>query len=265
MQLRILIMERFMSKYIGASHNKLTKYVDHGLTYGEQVIRKFLCSCLPWQEVLDIGAGPGRDLAVARALNPQANCHAIEFLDTHLELLQKNNINCYSLNLETENLPFDEQSMDIVIANQILEHVKEIFWIMDQITRVLKVGGHLLIGVPNVASLHNRIGLLLGRHPTQAKTCSAHVRIFSKGDFLLFLDQAFAGGYKLKSFAGSQFYPFPPAMAQTLARLFPKAAFSIFFLLQKTKEYSGSFINYPIDAQLETNFKVCGSHLNRNK
>lgn len=127
---------------------------------------------------------------------------------------------------------------------------------MHEITRSLKTGGSLIVGVPNVASLHNRIGILFGKHPTQAKSCSAHIRCFSKNDFLLFLQECFPDGYALNSFDGSQFYPFPSVLSQPLARLLPGMTFSIFFLLQKVKEYTGTFLEYPIKANLETNFKV---------
>lgn len=153
-------------------------------------------------------------------------------------------------------LHFQDESLDLIICNQILEHTKELFWVMHEVTRSLKIGGYLIVGVPNVTSLHNRIGLLLGKHPTQAKACSAHIRCFSKNDFLLFLQECFPEGYSLNRFDGSQFYPFPPILSQPLARLLPGMAFSIFFLLQKTKKYTGSFLEYPIKANLETNFKA---------
>ena len=165
-------------------------------------------------------------------------------------------IRAWQCDLETSELPFTSESVDIVIANQILEHVKELFWIVHEATRVLSVGGHFIVGVPNVASLHNRLGLLFNKHPTQAKACSAHVRIFSKQDFLLFLEEGFPGGYALDEFAGSQFYPFPRAMARIFAHIIPTAAFSIFFLLRKTKPYTDSFATYPIRAHLATNFKT---------
>lgn len=152
--------------------------------------------------------------------------------------------------------PFEDESFDFIIANQILEHMKEVFWVMHEITRVLKVGGRLVVGVPNVASLHNRLGLLLGKHPTQSKTCSAHVRVFSKNDFLLFLEEGFPQGYSLESFAGSQFYPFPKKMSRFFASLCPQSAFSIFFLLKKNKAYIDSFATYPRLARLATNFKT---------
>jgi len=55
-----------------------------------------------------------------------------------------------SVNIEAEPLPLENESVELVIANQVLEHTKEIYWINHEIFRTLKVGGHLYLGVPNV-------------------------------------------------------------------------------------------------------------------
>ena len=170
--------------------------------------------------------------------------------------LESKKIKTYQIDIETTSLPFHDESVDLVICNQILEHTKELFYILHDINRVLKIGGHFIVGVPNVASLHNRICLLFGKHPTQFKACSAHIRCFSKNDFLLFLEECFPGGNMLVRFSGSQFYPFPRYVSRKLASLFPTMAFSIFFLIQKQKKYNSSFIEYPVKANLETNFRV---------
>ncbi len=143
------------------------------------------------------------------------------------------------------------------MANQVLEHTKEIYWVFHEMTRVPQVGGYLLIGVPNVASLHNRGLLLMGGHPpTQHKLYSAHVRVFSKRDTEHFLDVCWKGGYEVQAFAGSQFYPFPPRQARLLCRLFPAAAFSIFWMLRKTEPDQDQFLLHPARAALETPFYV---------
>jgi hypothetical protein len=114
----------------------------------------------------------------------------------------------------------------------------------------------LIIGVPNLASLHNRLLLLLGKQPTPIQTNSAHIRGFTKGDILKFVDSCFPGGYELKAFGGSNFYPFPPMIARPLARFFPTMAWGIFLLLEKQRDYQREFLEYPIAQRLETNFYV---------
>ena len=119
------------------------------------------------------------------------------------------------LDLERDALPFAAATIDVVIANQILEHTKEVFWIWHEIARVLRLHGQLIVGVPNLASAHNRLLLLLGRQPSVIKTASAHVRGFTRADLLQFLDQACPGVFALRDHAGANFYPLPPAARQT--------------------------------------------------
>lgn len=235
---------------------RLLSFVDHSETYGPHVIKSYIGKLPDIKRAADLGAGAGRDINFVKNHFPQAELYAVECMPQKIMTLEKQGIKVYPVNIEAESLPFDDESLDLIICNQILEHTKELFWILHEISRVLRIGGHLIVGVPNVASLHNRIGLLFGKHPTQAKSCSAHIRCFSKNDFLLFLNECFGDGYELKEFAGSQFYPFPPSISRKLAKLFPAMAFSIFFLLQKRKGYMGSFLEYPLKATLETNFKI---------
>jgi len=158
------------------------------------------------------------------------------------------------LDIERGVFPFANESIDVVVANQILEHTKEIFWIFHEITRVLTVGGKLIIGVPNLASLHNRLLLLIGIQPTSIQNASAHVRGYTKYDLLRFLRNCFPDGYELKGFGGSNFYPFPPIIARPLARIFPNMAWGIFFMFEKQKPYQREFLDFPVTNRLETNF-----------
>lgn len=239
----------------GGQHS-LARWVDHRETYGPHVIRRFLATLPGITSAIDVGAGHGRDLALIKQANPAARTIALEASTVSAEILRDKADEVYVLDIEKNEFPVAAGSIDLIIANQVLEHTKEIFWIFDQVTSALKVGGHFIFGVPNVASLHNRLLLLLGEQPTQHKLCSAHVRPFSKRDTLRFLETCFPGGYRLTAFGGSQFYPLPGPLARLAANALPTMAMSIFFMIRKEKEYDREFIRYPAAAEFETNFYV---------
>ena len=228
--------------------------IDRTLNYGREILKKFLLSNGGFETALDIGAGQGNDLLTIREVNPRATLFAIECFPASVALLKDKGVTVHSLDIEHDAFPFEPASLDIVIANQILEHTKEIFWILDQVSRVLKEGGRFILGVPNLAALHNRILLALGRQPSPLKNNSAHVRGFTKPDVIQLLESAFPGGYRLACFGGSNFYPFPPIIARPMARIFPSLAWGIFFDFLKLKPYRGEFLAYPKQMQLETNF-----------
>jgi SAM-dependent methyltransferase len=237
----------------GGNH-PLARYVDHNETFGPHIVEKFVSKLHRLDTVVDLGAGRGRDLGIVKRLHPDVRTSALE-ADSKFaaELLGKAD-KVHHLDIERTIFPFPDEGVDLFIANQVLEHTKEIFWIFHEVTRCLRIGGHFLFGVPNIASLHNRFLLLFGAHPTQHKLCSAHVRPFSKTDTLRFLGACFPNGYRLEKFGGSQFYPFPARIARIMANLFPTGAFSVFFLIQKCRTYEDEFASYPSRARLATNF-----------
>ena len=228
--------------------------IDRSLNYGRHHIRSFLSSVGPYRTVLDIGAGQGDDLLLAREIDPRAVLQAVEINEEYAVRLRERGISVQSIDIEKDVFPFSDGSVDVIIANQVLEHTKELFWIFHEMTRILPVGGKLILGVPNLASLHNRILLALGRQPSPLKSNSAHVRGFTKGDIAEFMESCFPGGYRIEKFRGSNFYPFPAFVARPLAKVIPTMAWGLFFLLAKQREYHGEFLRYPVVEHLETNF-----------
>ncbi len=238
------------------AQSRLAKFVTVDEQYGAHVIRRFVEQLPPVQVAMDVGAGSGRDVELVRSVHPSVRTIAIDFSEDNLAALRLRNDVACSVNLERDRLPQPAESVDLVIANQVLEHVKEIFWIWHEVSRVLRVGGHFIVGVPNIASLHNRGLLLLGQHPTQWKSYSAHVRPFSKPDTVRFTQVCFPDGYTLVDFQGAQFYPFPRSVSRVLCSVWPSAAAFVFFLFRKVKPYTDEFLRHPRRAALESNFYV---------
>lgn len=227
--------------------------VDHKESYGRHVLENFAKS-FPVETCIDLGCGSGDDLSIVAKFNPNAKLTGVDFGDWNTSILEKKKIRQISIDIESEKLPFEDETIDLIIANQVLEHTKEVFWINSEVFRCLKIGGVFFIGMPNILSLHNRMLMSIGYHPTQHKLSSAHVRPFSKKDVMNFYRDIGAEFSKIEGFWGSQFYPFPKFLARPLSVAFPSLSFSIFFAIKKTTCYSGEFLKWPRHARLETNF-----------
>lgn len=198
-----------------------------------------LCGTNAAPFVLDVGAGQGADLlAVKRAL-PGATASAIESFPNSVAALRLQGIDVSSVDLEHQRLPFEDNSFDLVLCNQVIEHTKELFWVTSELARVCKVGGSLLLGVPNLGSLHNRVALLLGQQPPGIHVFGPHVRGFTVPGLRDFLQ---AGDVlRVERVLGSNFYPFGPTLSRPLARWLPGLAESSFFVVRKLA--GTSFLN----------------------
>lgn len=191
-------------------------------------------------QIVDLGAGLGADLEnISSIFGDLAKLYALEYYPPYQEKLTKDGVKVFSIDVERDKLPFADASIDIVIVNQVLEHTKDVFWILSEIVRVLRSDGIIIIGVPNLASLHNRIGLLFGMQPTSIETLSGHVRGFTlpglrrmceRNEYLNFQERL-----------GCNFYPFPEKVAKILEKTLPNFSFGMLVCFTRTKKI-GSYL-----------------------
>jgi len=78
-----------------------------------------------------------------------------------------------------ESFPFPEASFDVVVAGELLEHVRQPGDVVAEARRVLRPGGRLVASVPNAFRFKNRVRFALGRRP---ETDPTHLHIFRPDD-----------------------------------------------------------------------------------
>jgi SAM-dependent methyltransferase len=226
-----------------------------GLSYGREIVSgwaRLVGGAVPI-EALDVGCGVGSDLLGVRdALAPRrVVLHGIDVYAPSITKAIAAGIDVRCIDIEREPLPFSDGSFDYVIANQVLEHTKELFWILSEIGRVLRVGGFACVGVPNLASLHNRLLLAFGRQPTSIELLGPHVRGFTLPALRRLLTTG--GQFAIIAEAGANFYPFAPPVAARFATWWPAGAASIFVLARKTPR-AGRFLDAVRPEMAETNY-----------
>lgn len=232
----------------------LANMVDRQLNYGRAALEGFFASFPPVESALDIGVGRGDDLLALRRAHSGARLYGVDFVASNLQHAAALGIEPLELNVEHDRIPRSDASVDVVIANQVFEHLKEVFWSLHECCRVLADNGHLVIGVPNLASFHNRLLLLAGRQPTCIKTVGAHVRGFTKADVLHLVRTVSGGSLSLVGFRGANFYPFPASIAPLVAKAFPGGAVGMFFAFRKVHPYRPDFLEKLKAQPFETNF-----------
>jgi SAM-dependent methyltransferase len=112
-------------------------------------------------------------------------------------------------NVESEAIPLPDGSADAVVCNQVIEHLKNVFHAMDELARIVRPGGLLLLSTPNLAAAHNVALLALGRQPTTLAIRGSHVRGYAVRDARRFL--AFNGHFRIVRETVFGLHPFTSA------------------------------------------------------
>jgi SAM-dependent methyltransferase len=144
----------------------------------------------PGQHVLDIGCGSGRHtceayrlegiIAVGADLNPEDLQQARQRLEFHDRLGEHGGGDWYLSAADVSRLPFSDAFFQAVICSEVMEHIPDHDRALDELVRVLKPGGHLVVSVPRY--FPERICWAFSNEYHQAN--QGHVRIYRKGQLI---------------------------------------------------------------------------------
>lgn len=184
------------------------------------------------ENLLDVGCGSGeRTIRIANNFNiDMHNTYGVDCNNQHVIACRKI-FNAKVIDLESDNLAYQDNNFDLVICNQVLEHLKNYKKVIDDMIRVTKKGGYILIGIPNLAHLINRIYLLFGIQPMCIPLNGFHVMGFTHKSFVKLVNSL--PKVELIDSTGSIMYPLPFIIAKYLANWFVGLSGYTCYLLRK--------------------------------
>ncbi len=111
--------------------------------------------------VLDLGCGTGELLAY---LQKHRACtgYGVELDDANLLACAQRGVNVIQLNLEDGLSIFEDQSFDVVLQLETLQHLRNTEAMLRETARVGRIG---IVSFPNFAHWPNRLQVALGRMP----------------------------------------------------------------------------------------------------
>lgn len=116
--------------------------------------------------LLDVPAGEGA--LAARLIDAGFDVHCC---DLYPEIFRLDGVAIHQANLDAE-LPFGDQTFDYVTCLEGLEHIENPQQAVREFARVLKPGGHLIVSVPNILNIEERLKWLLYGYTSHFKPIS---------------------------------------------------------------------------------------------
>ncbi len=187
-------------------------------------------------KVLDIGCGEGK----IWQMFPELDVTGVDISSNNLDKAKKN---LRVTKGTAEELRFKDNSFDLVVASEILEHLFQPERALGEIERVLKGNGVAIITFPNTGALQIRLGLLLwGRNPSINYPANMqHIRFFNLLDMKEMLRMT---NFQIEKIRGCSFLSFHkqnfdlyipvPRKIRTIGGdLFPQFSFGNLLVLRK--------------------------------
>jgi len=104
--------------------------------------------------ILDIGAGKGGLSAKLKAAGFEVSA-----CDLFPDNFRVPGITCLKVDA-SGRLPYDDNSIDVALAIELIEHIDNHQGFFSEVCRVLKPGGKFLFSTPNILSLKSRVSFL---------------------------------------------------------------------------------------------------------
>ncbi len=140
------------------SHKKWGRMRDEGFLH-------LLESGSPNSTVVDLGCGDGEFTIRAKEQIGQLKIFGVDIYPPNVSEATKKGVTVLSHDLNSFPYPFENNMFDVVITNQLIEHLYYPVKFMREIHRILKPNGYSVISTENFASWDNIFALTLGYTP----------------------------------------------------------------------------------------------------
>ena len=159
--------------------------------------------------ILDIGCADGRLTEIIGKQARAKRLFGLELSPIGIKLAADRGIQMIRYDIDGYDLPYEPSCFDMVICTDVIEHIINTFHLLEEIYRVLRSGGCLILSTQNMASWYNRILLLMGKLPLTLESnereiidkpfgrLTGHVRGFTTYIFKLMIARV---GFNLESF-----------------------------------------------------------------
>jgi len=186
----------------------------------------------PGGVLLDLGCDNGANTVRFAAAAGAREAHGLELVESRAAIAAHRGVHVRVGDLN-EPFPFDDETFDVVVSNQVIEHLHDTDNFVRETHRVLRRGGFAVVSTENLASWHNIGALVLGWQPFSLTNVSEtrlgignplalnrghelalsswqHTRVFAERGLRELLD---AHGFSVVRERGAGYFPLPRRLA----------------------------------------------------
>lgn len=150
---------------------KIGDYLSNQALQCEANGRVDVCSLLEQNSnarLLDCGCAGGETTLMMAKRIGTTHVSGIEVAEENIAVAKSNGVDVHLGNLN-EEIPFQSESFDVVVASHVLEHLADTDLFVREIYRVLVPGGYVVVATPNLSALPHIMYLSLGKQPNIAE------------------------------------------------------------------------------------------------
>ena len=132
---------------------------------------------------LDIGPGSGRWINFLKKQKSK-NIYAVDISDKVIDINKTNCDKIFKLDFEKKKIPLQNNSIDLIICLEVLEHLRQPDHFLKEIMRLLKKNSIAVFSIPNILSFSSRVRVVLGLLPTAIVSDPTHIKFYRKKDII---------------------------------------------------------------------------------
>ena len=144
-----------MAAFYKSSEGYARQQGSHTTAYFERLLGVLDAVCVdPGLHVLEIGAGSAATMHTFLARHPGSKATVMELSPVSLDAARQGGSTALrAVAGHALQLPFRDRSLDAVVAFEVVEHLPDVALALDEMLRVVRRPGYIIIGLPNHASL----------------------------------------------------------------------------------------------------------------